>query len=141
MPYKIIKGSGPRPWKAETPCETKSFLSGKERENRFFASRYLGKLPRNMCWAHLCFNYRCSNPEHLVAIPQSHNLLMDDVTRNGSLTEYKCGHPRTAQNSYKATGTAKGSTRCRMCTLEKGKQYDAISRRKKNRGKTLQDHQ
>lgn len=111
----------------DSPCETISRRTGRERTVRFNpADNGYPRLPRGMVYAHTCFNKLCSNK----AVTNSENLLDLDNLGTGSAAHCKNGHPMAGDNvrTTKPCRTHGAQRVCRTCTRENMRRYRAEGR-------------
>lgn len=90
-----------------------------------------GPIPPGLQIDHLCFNPRCVLPEHLEPVtPAVNSQRATYHHRGGSDSEYRCGHPRTEENSVKRrhklrSGKRTHLTVCRTCHRERRREQAA----------------
>jgi len=79
-------------------------------------------IPKGMILDHTCDNPSCVNPMHLEPVTNKENILrgLERTHDYDPRTHFKCGHPRSDENTYRHT---RGDEHCKICTNKKATEW------------------
>lgn len=76
----------------------------------------VGPVPEGLDLDHLCEHKLCVNPNHLRPATRRENSIRGrNKDDDASLLAYPCGHPRTAENTYRSRSKGFEHRWCRLC--------------------------